>query len=261
MDSYNYNIMAELKENLKSYDMSYFGVLSVSETDKATNKDIQNAYDIYVSIEKKQPEDENQSNYIYRFYNKDGKLLAINLNDDKGILPSTEFVDILSKDNLSQLDTFLYSQENSFNQIDMYLEKISKASGIPKREILATAETHEMSNDSIEKKENDEKIHLKNDDKNNEEQNPKSKAKIEALEKQSTDLNQKVTETDTLGDILGIPQGGKLVAVYSDSIENGKKNNTKFTFLLKDKDGNYSEIPNIEQVGGINPNTDVAQSN
>lgn len=261
MDIYNYNIMAELKEKLKSHDISYLGTLSINETDKVTNKDVQNTYDIYVSIEKKQPEDENQSNYIYRFYNKDGKLLAINLNDDKGIIPTVEFVDILSKDNLSQLDTFLYSQENSFNQIDMNLEKISKACGVPKKEILAIAETHEISEDSIKKPENDEKIHLKNDNKKSEKQSPKSKAQIEALEKQSTDLNQKVTETDTLGDVLGIPQGGKLVAVYSDSIENGEKNTTKFSFLLKDKDGNYSEIPNIEQAGGINPNTDVSQSN
>ena len=267
MDSYNYNIMAKLKENFKSYDMSYFGVLSISEIDKVTNKNVQNTYDIYVSIEKKQSEDENKISYIYKFYNKDGKLLAIDLNDNKGILPTAEFVDVLSKDNLNKLDTFFYSQENSFIQIDMDLEKISKVSGIPKKEILATAETHEVSKDSIEKTENDEKIHLKDDEqnknnnKNDKEQKPSNKAKIEALEKQSTDLNQKVTETDTLGDILGIPQGGKLVAVYSDSIEHGKKNSTKFTFLLKDKDGNYSEMPNIEQVGGINPNTDVSQSN
>ena len=262
MDSYNYNIMAKLKENFKSYDMSYFGVLSISEIDKATNKNVQNTYDIYVSIEKKTSEDENKTSYIYKFYNKDGKLLAIDLNDDKGILPIEEFVDILSKDNLNELDKFLYSQDNSFNQIDMNLERISRASGIPKKEILSISETHGLTKDPVKSTEKDEKIHLKDDDKNDEEQKPSNKAKIEALEKQSTDLmNQKVTETDTLGDILGIPQGGKLVAVYSDSIENGKTNNTKFTFLLKDKDGNYSEIPNIEQAGGIYPNTDVAQSN
>ena len=156
MDSYNYNIMAKLKENFKSYDMSYFGVLSISEIDKVTNKNVQNTYDIYVSIEKKQSEDENKISYIYKFYNKDGKLLAIDLNDNKGILPTAEFVDVLSKDNLNKLDTFFYSQENSFIQIDMDLEKISKVSGIPKKEILATAETHEVSKDSIEKTENDE---------------------------------------------------------------------------------------------------------
>ena len=261
MDSYNYSVMAELKEKLKSYDISYFGTLSINETDIVTDKDIPNTYDIYVSIEKKQPENENKLEYIYKFYNRDGILLAIDFNDGKGILSTAEFVDVLSRDNLEQLNNFLYSQENSFNQIDMNLEKISKACGVPKKEILAIAETHEISKDSIEKPENDEKIHLKNKNKNVKDQNPKSKAKIKALEKQSTDLNQNINANQTLGDILGIPQGGKLVAVYSDSIENGKNNNTRFTFLLKDNDENYSEIPNIEQAGGINPNTDVAQSN
>ena len=263
MDLYNYNKMAELKEQLKSNDIAYLGTLSMNEIDKATNKKIQNTYDIYVSIE------ENNTGFIYKFYNNDSKLLAIKDNNN-GILPTEEFLHILNKDDLKQLSDFIYSQENSFNQINQDLEKISFTTGISKEEILAVSETDAFYRNSKETSENDEKIHLKddkNDKENNkntktsQEQDSKSKAKIEALEKQSTDLNQKVSETETLGDILGIHEGGKLVAVYSDSIENGTKNNTRFTFLLKDADGNYSEIPNIEQAGGINPNTDVAQSN
>ena len=267
MNLYNYKNMANLKEQLNSFDISYYGVLTLNEKDITTDKDVINSYDVYVSIEEKpnmnENEQESKPGYIYKFYNKDGQLLAINFNNEQGILPEEEFADVLTRENLEQLYEFSYSQENSFNKIDMDLEKISKASGKPKEEILAVAETDELSNDSKDSPENDDKIHLKDDGekKSTTKQTTENKPKIEALEEQTTDLNQDVSETETLGDILGIHEGGKLVAVYSDSIENGTKNNTRFTFLLKDADGNYSEIPNIEQAGGINPNTDVAQSN
>ena len=53
-----------------------------------------------------------------------------------------------------------------------------------------------------------------------------------------------------------------MVAVYSDDIENGTtKNNTRFSFLIRDKDGKYKECPNLEQVGGITPDSKVAKSN
>ena len=263
MDSYTFKKMEELKEELKSNDIAYFGTLSINETDKATNKDVQNTYDIYVSIEFIKG---NKSAFYFKFYNKDSELLAI--KDNKRILPTEDYLHTLSKDNLRLLNNFSYSPENSFNQINQDLEKISSTIGISKEEILAISETDAYSRDSKKTDKNDQKIHLKDkNDKNSPEsetpqnQQPENKAKLEALEKQSTDLNQKVSETETLGDILGISEGGKLVAVYSDSIENGTRNNTKFSFLLKDKDGKYSEIPNIEQAGGINPNTDVAQSN
>ena len=268
MNLYNYKNMANLKEQLKlnSFDISYYGVLTLNEKDITTNKDVLNSYDVYVSIEEKpnlnEDEKESKTRYIYRFYNKDGQLLAINFNDEQGILPEEEFADVLTRENLEKLYKFSYSQENSFNKIDMDLEKISKASGKPKEEILAVAETDELSNDSKDSPENDDKIHLKDDEKKSTtKQTPENKSIIKASEEQTTDLNQNVSGTETLGDILGIHDGGKLVAVYSDSIKNGTKNNTRFTFLLKDADGNYSEIPNIEQAGGINPNTDVAQSN
>ena len=48
----------------------------------------------------------------------------------------------------------------------------------------------------------------------------------------------------------------------NDDIENGTtKNNTRFSFLIRDKDGKYKECPNLEQVGGITPDSKVAKSN
>ena len=262
MDSSLYNTMKELLTEYKisSSNIYYYGSVTILEKDLATNKNIQTTNDIFLLIQgfKKHP--------IYNFVDKSGNIIATDRGYGHGVLPTKDYADILSAEDLSMMNKFEPSNSHSLYYIDNQLDAISKKLRIPKEEILAVSETDEFYRNSKETSENDEKIHLKDDknDKNtktSQEQDSKSKAKIEALEKQSTDLNQKVSETETLGDILGIHEGGKLVAVYSDSIENGTKNNTRFTFLLKDADGNYSEIPNIEQAGGINPNTDVAQSN
>lgn len=266
MDSSLYNTMKELLTEYKisSSNIYYYGSVTILEKDLATNKNIQTTNDIFLLIQgfKKHP--------IYNFVDKSGNIIATDRGYGHGVLPTKDYADVLSAEDLSMMNKFEPSNSHSLYYIDNQLDAISKKLRIPKEEILAVSETDEFYRNSKETSENDEKIHLKDDknDKNSnkntktsQEQDSKSKAKIEALEKQSTDLNQKVSETETLGDILGIHESGKLVAVYSDSIENGTKNNTRFTFLIKDADGNYSEIPNIEQAGGINPNTDVAQSN
>ncbi len=267
MDSSIYNTMKELltEYRISSNNIYYYGSVTILEKDLATNKNVPTTNDIFLLIQgfKEHP--------IYNFVDKSGNIIATDRGYGHGVLPTKDYADILSAEDLSMMNKFEPSNSHSLNYIDNQLDAISKKSGISKEEILAVSETDEFYRNSKETSENDEKIHLKddkNDKENNtttktgQEQDSKSKAKIEALEKQSTDLNnQMVSDKDTLGDILGIHEGGKLVAVYSDSIENGTKNNTRFTFLLKDADGNYSEIPNIEQAGGINPNTGVAQSN
>ena len=266
MDSSLYNTMKELLTEYKisSSNIYYYGSVTILGKDLATNKNIQTTNDIFLLIQgfKKHP--------IYNFVDKSGNIIATDRGYGHGVLPTKDYADILSAEDLSMMNKFEPSNSHSLYYIDNQLDAISKKLRIPKEEILAVSETDEFYKNSKETSENNEKIHLKDDknDKNSnkntktsQEQDSKSKAKIEALEKQSTDLNQKVSETETLGDILGIHESGKLVAVYSDSIENGTKNNTRFAFLLKDANGNYSEIPNIEQSGGINPNTDVAQSN
>ena len=267
MDSSIYNTMKELltEYRISSNNIYYYGSVTILEKDLATNKNVPTTNDIFLLIQgfKEHP--------IYNFVDKSGNIIATDRGYGHGVLPTKDYADILSAEDLSMMNKFEPSNSHSLYYIDNQLDAISKKLRIPKEEILAVSETDAFYRNSKETSENDEKIHLKddkNDKENNtttktgQEQDSKSKAKIEALEKQSTDLNnQMVSDKDTLGDILGIHEGGKLVAVYSDSIENGTKNNTRFTFLLKDADGNYSEIPNIEQAGGINPNTDVAQSN
>lgn len=256
MDSSLYNTMQKLAIEYKLDTNNIYYVGSI--TDLTTNKDVPTTQDIFLMIVgfKEHP--------IYSFVDTYGNLVAIDNGKGYGILPSKDYVDILSSSELAKMKNYEPINSDSLAYIDNQLSKISEKTGIPKDKILAFSETPQYLIENNKDSEKDTKIHLKDDkddkDTKSKQSQPQNTKKIEALEKQSTDLNQKVN-TNTLGDILGITQGGSLVAVYSDSIENGKTNNTKFTFLLKDKDGNYSEIPNIEQAGGIYPNTDVSQSN
>ena len=260
MDSSLYNTMQKLaiEYKLDTNNIYYVGSITVPKPDLTTNKDVPTTQDVFLMIVgfKEHP--------IYSFVDTYGNLVAIDNGKGYGILPSKDYVDILSSSELAKMKNYEPINSDSLAYIDNQLSKISEKTGIPKDKILAFSETPQYLIENNKNSEKDTKIHLKDDDDKDtksKQSQPQNTKKIEALEKQSTDLNQKVNTNQTLGDILGITQGGSLVAVYSDSIENGKTNNTKFTFLLKDKDGNYSEIPNIEQAGGIYPNTDVAQSN
>lgn len=265
MDSSVYEKMNELQKFRDSNDVFFGGTIELEELDPDTNSMVKNAYDIYISME------DGPQGPVFKFYNKDMELLAINLNDGRGTIPSSNFADKLPPEIIKQFDDFLESlefrQDNSLNKINSDLEKMSEVLGIPKGRIVAVSEAPNKKNNLEDKKKDDEKIHikdedeLKKEDKTKKQKSPEEEKKLEALEKQQTSLSQKVNDRYTLGDILGVPNDGTLVAVYSDSIENGKQqNHTKFSFLIKDKEGNYTECPNIEQVGGITPDAKVAAS-
>lgn len=261
MKSKIYEQMESLQKYKDSNDVSFFGTIELEELDESIKTLVKNTYDVFISIE------DGPQGPVFKFYNKELELMAINLNDGQGTLPTAKFADKLPPEILKQFDEFSYLPENSLNQINSDLEKISQVLGIPKKDIMAIADTSYSKEISDDKKNDDDKIHLKDEDELKKEKNakkrqsPKEEKKLEALEKQQTSLSQKVNDRYTLGEILGVPNDGTLVAVYSDSIENGKQqNHTKFSFLIKDKECNYKECPNIEQVGGITPDTQVAVS-
>lgn len=261
MDSNIYNQMNELQKLNNSNDVSFFGTIELEELDNTMKTSVKNTYDIFISIE------DGPQGPVYKFYNKEQELIAINLNDGQGTLPTAKFADVLPPEIINQLDEFIYIPENSLNQLNYDLEKMSQTLGISKEHIISIAYTSHEEKKSDDKKKDADKIHLKDenelkkDNNTKKQKSPEEVKKLEALETQQTSLSQKVNDRYTLGDILGVPNDGTLVAVYSDSIENGNhQNHTKFSFLIKDKEGNYSECPNIEQVGGITPDAQIAAS-
>lgn len=197
---------------------------------------------------------ENSSNGpLLKFYDKDHKLIAINQNDGRGFLPSSRYADILSlKENKQVLEFFQAFSNATLSDIS----KMSQTLGIPREKILSITEAH-----NSKPKEEEEKVHIQEKNEINKAPAQTHENKIMAKEKQQTPLSQKVDERHTLGDILGVPDDGTLVAVYSTDIENGtQENHTRFSFLIRDKDGNYKECPNLEQIGGVTPSSQIASS-
>ena len=259
-------VTAKQKGEYKNNDIIFVGSINWIEKDSITGKDFEIKKDIYISVENKSKDD-----FIFKYYDLDNKekpnLLAV--DQGNGIIPTVKNLEYSMQKRESNLD-FKSQIQNleakkgiSLNQTNEELDKISKQFDMPKDKILAIANV-DLDNQVTKKEE--EKIQLKENkekentlDENNKE-NRKEIKKNNPNIKQETDLNQKVNERYTLGDIIGETGGGKLVAVYSDAVENNT-NSTKFTFLIKDKDGNFSRPKHLEQMSGTHPTNDVYASN
>ena len=88
-------------------------------------------------------------------------------------------------------------------------------------------------------------------------ENPKNIAS-----KTEIDINQKVTDRDTIGSLLNIQGKGyeKIYVVYSKKLQENT-NTTTFSFVGIKQDGSAEEIDGLEQTGGINPNKKVYKLN
>ena len=99
------------------------------------------------------------------------------------------------------------------------------------------------------------------EEKNNEIKKEENKNALEHINaKQEMDLSQKVDSRYTLREVLGIESGAKLIAVNSDSIENNK-NTTRFSFIIKNKDGSLESVDMLNQVGGKTSNKIIHKIN
>ena len=242
-------------------DLVYLGSIDWSEIDHTGTK-VKIKKDIYASIEIKEPNQE-----IIKYYDENNELIAINMKDLNQIIPTTRYI----KDNdnglylKSQLKNLDFDNSISLNETNAELDKISKALNISKEQILSVGKSgySNKENEKAESKEDD-KIRLKDDKKAQKDvsknENVTKNTKKNSNIKQETDLSQKINAKYTLGDILGIPSKGKLVAVYSSSVENNT-NSTKFTFLIQDEAGNFLPCKNLEQVAGTTPKNDIYATN
>lgn len=285
--------LTELKKQGKATDsiedIQYAGTIEWIEIDSITNSEVPIYKDIYVSVQKT-----SDGNSITKYYDENmSEPIAIDFHDSNGIVATKssiaysllevangkdfksqfEDVKVRKKLSLSELENDLatLSRESgkSKEQIlsilkekDNELEKISRASGISKEEILSISNIDDI--DKILKQDEDGKIQLENKQdsslNNNTNTNKCEIKKDNPNIKQETDLNQKVNSRFTLGDVLGVPEDGKLVVVYSSAVKDNAST-TRFTFLIKDKYGNFKPCENLEIAGGTRPTNDIYSSN
>ena len=269
IDSNIYKKMEELKKSLaesnekmeknkqtKLKDILYLGSIDWIEVD-SIGIEVKIKKDIYVSIE-----ENSLNNSVTKYYDENNELIAIDLYNINKIVPTSKY--ILNNDNgkaiKEKLKNLNFENGLSLNQINQELDKLSESLNIPKEQILSISQS-----EYTEKNKKEEKIELKNKNASKEKTQEKTSSKDNSSKnnpniKQETDLSQKINDRYTLGDILGVPNDGKLVVVYSSAVKDNT-NSTRFTFLIQDKDGNFMPCHNLEQVAGNTPKNNVYASN
>lgn len=269
-------------------DIQYAGTIEWIEMDFITESEVPIYKDIYVSVEKKSDGD-----LVTKYYDENmSEPIAIDFHDSNGIVATQRSLEYSlmdieeGKDFKSQLKDVKNREKLSLNDLEHDLEVLSKDSKISKEQILSILkEKHEELDrisattgisreeiqsisslediDKILEKNKDDKIELKDkkdsSPQNNNNQNDSTRKDNPNI-KQETDLVQKVNERYTLGDVLGVPDDCKLVVVYSTAVKDNNSS-TKYTFLIKDNEGNFKSCDNLELVGGITPDNDVYSSN
>lgn len=255
MDKSLYEVMQEIIEEKKTdftKDVSYLGTLTSDENTSTGN--IKVTRDVFMLI------DEMPDGTIVKKYYDENKNFIAGSDKDGKIFPSAEF----AEEDLSfmgQLEDLSRSDGLTLTEFDDRLEKIAKELGISKEDILS------MSEASLEQKVEEKEsagLTLDEDEKNlanAEEVKKRNDTILENISsKQETNLDNEVTDRYTLADILGVPAGSTLIAVYSDSIQ-GNTNTTRFSFIIKGPDGSLRPCDMLEQDRGKYPDLDVYQTN
>lgn len=251
MDKSLYEIMQDiLKEKRTDFtkDIRFLGTLTSDE--KSSNGDVKVTRDIFMIIDE-MPD----GTIIQKFYDNDKNFIA-GCDKDGKIYPASEFA---SEDLsfLGQLEGLNMHQGISLEELDSQLERISKELGISKADILS------MSEADLEQKVNDkvgDKITLDPEREDENAINSNESALNNISTKQEIKLDNKVDDRHSLGDILGVNAGSKLIAVYSDSIQNNR-NTTRFSFIIQNADGSLEPADMLEQVGGKDSDKSIYEVN
>lgn len=156
----------------------------------------------------------------------------------------------------------------SLNEIDKTLEVIAQELGIKKEEVLLSQIDLEQKigekqkeEDRIILKSEEEKEDEEKDEKSEKDEKEKNQKALEKVNtKQEIDLDQKVDHRHTLGDVLGIESGAKLLAVYSNAIKDNE-NTTRYSFIIKKADGTLEKADMLNQIGGKDSNRKVYEIN
>lgn len=196
-----------------------------------------------------------------KFYDSDKNHIAGRTLDGR-IFPSEEFKNA-DLSFLGQLETLADEPGISFTEVDRALEDFSKKLGIDKKDIFTISETEldQTISEKSSKNSDGMQISLDDKDKNDDITTTQNEAVLDGISaKQETDLDKKIDDRHTLAEVLGVPAGSKLIAVYSDSIK-GNSNTTMFSFIIKAADGTLSPADMLNQTGGKSSDKNIYKVN
>ena len=236
-------------EKSQMLDVKYLGTINY----KGENKHI------YLLLEQHEGENGNKIE-IERYYTEDGEFLGGNNKVDQYnfiILDENHQNEQKLLENLNKLDK---EGIESLNKIEEErLEEIAKSLGFSKEDIEKLSEINlDEENQNEEEKDNG-KREKKIDEKSVEGKEVLSKEKVDKIStKTEIKTNQKVTDKETISQMLGVQDKGykSIGIVYSDKIKDNK-NNTRFSIVGIKEDGSAERIDTLEQEYGINPNKSI----
>lgn len=239
-----------------SQDVKYLGTMSTEIETKTGKETI--TQDVFVLIEKMPT-----GHYVHKFYDENGNYLAAR-DYDGVIYPSRKLADG-NLDYLNQLKDMCEQYDIDAHELDEKLEKISNLLGIQKDEILAMSSfdsEQELDSDLLDKEQDEKQITLDSpEDTPSEEKKEENENKLGKIDsKEEVNLDKKIDDKHSLGEILGIPPGSKLIAVYSSSIAENE-NSTRYSFIIKSPDGNLKPADMLEQTGGKDSDKNIYETN
>lgn len=269
-----YNQLENLKNSIGLDNIKYVGSIELFETDPYTNAKIKTITDVFI--------DKPDKNNLLKFYDSNGNVIAA--YDGMNIAPSQKYSkffnntkNVLGENSKGEnIDTLFILREyatregisldSAAKKLDKELDEIADALGISKDKINSITSIEDLDeNDILKNKNEKQKIRLNDKEKNKskqkdiKEEEKKEDPLKDVTVKQKACLSQKIDAYHTLGSLLGVPSNGELVVVNSTDIQNNE-NHTRFSFLIKDSNGNLSKPKNLEQIAGNRSSMSLAAS-
>jgi len=226
----------------KVINVKYLGSIDWENDDKK---------EIYLLLEQKENED-GELVVIERYYTEDGEFLGGNNTSDRYdyLLLNSKYMNNENLlENLQKLDKEGILDLNELEQDR--LEEIALALGVKVEDLEKISEIDTKDELDLEK---DKQIENSKDEKQ-----VISKKEIEKISaKTEIKTNQKVTDNETMAQLLGVQDKGykKIEIVYSDKFkENGSS--TRFCFVGIKDDGSAEKIDSLEQGYGNTPTKQI----
>ena len=216
-------------------------------------------------IEEQHKQEDGSLGKVEKYYTEDGEFLGGNNlldNYDKVILSEQyrENNDLLEK--LQRIEESEKDGKLDLNKEDeILIEEVAKELGIEKEEIKRMCLID--SNKEVTGKEKEEKEEKEENDSNREEDKTISKKQIERVSsKQEIEANERVTDQETMQEILDVEDKNytKFAIIYSDKL-NKNSNTTKYTIVGIKKEGSAEKLDSLEQDYGKNPTKEIYQMN
>ena len=244
------NLSESLKEELTENNQQISHIAYYKEFNfKGTSLGINDVYIIKIkddSVPEKDKEPRKEDSYIYRIYDEDSNLIAT-VDEEGNVLFDSKYVESLD--------------ENYLNMLDLEDAEFEFPEELGKDDIVLNSEELEIEGNKKRLADVSKVIGSNNINSYSEMKTDQTPEFEKVTNKQEIDPNTRVTQTETLADMIPeIKEKGivKIGVVYSDQ---SKGQSGRFSFVGVDKDGKIHSIDSLENTQGTTTGQTVTSIN